>query len=932
MATRLPPAAVVLPTTPQALYDVDGPKRHTSHLGSPPHTPPSPVSRAARRRGKSQAAKRRPAVRETFHNARGDTGGYNRNRSDSHDLSWSPRQTRDSVVDNMLLSLDQLFVPSDSTNHGSSTTYFPFTAEDPCSAPPHPTTFRGCGHNIPSPVSSELDIPRDGIDPQNPTSPTRRQRSNSSTNHQSALGRIDSVRVMEEAKVVNTVKQLPGNQRMGGPGGRSIATSSSRRKGSKSSGSSSMDFGQMMAGPRWQRAVERRSSSFDHGCNNQTSVLAPETSAFVGNPINTSRSQTVPYHNDDAAPTPTIPGGPRGASGPLPPATTFPLKSGGSTSQPSPLRRKHSKRAPATSFMRHEAVDGMDTGVIQGASGSRLHSRAVSKDVSAGVGSTNTVFPNPRTQIYANVETVSHSSTGHARERPGFFRRVFGSSRNTIPVANGLQMSQTHSLSSYPGSRAESRSGQNMDSVRHSRVPRISPVAIVAKDSFKDLPQAPLNKKSSFFRRRKKSLSDGTPLPLPSVLVQHQLHPSSAMAVQASPVSSLRKVMNPYLSSPATASTLRERSDSSETALESSTFPLSLPPNDSRSNLYHTTAVTDTGNLGTLKEDSSLPVSRYNANTGGLTSSEPLISSQRIVDRGSAQPADSDDTLLQGGDKGSSFTEWPPNSNCVSDSTRAEEDPTISASMSHSRSGSDKELPKLPKEVQLLPELDNNTPKPKFPAIITRKTTGKDWNGASILLTPTKDGSSPNSSSQRSPRVWLRPTASEEDLRCSAQIPPPDDPVRASADSIPSDYKSATSKLPTPTVEITPQPQDLLDGSHDGKEVSHGGHEMLDLDSVEPTTDDRSLAKRIFEGDDDTTEKPGAAAWLGDWGVNRARVRTAYMELFNWQNLNILAALRSFCGRLLLKGETQQVDRILFAFSARWCICNPNHGFKATGE
>jgi Sec7-like guanine-nucleotide exchange factor len=26
------------------------------------------------------------------------------------------------------------------------------------------------------------------------------------------------------------------------------------------------------------------------------------------------------------------------------------------------------------------------------------------------------------------------------------------------------------------------------------------------------------------------------------------------------------------------------------------------------------------------------------------------------------------------------------------------------------------------------------------------------------------------------------------------------------------------------------------------------------------------------------------------------------------------------------------VDRILMSLSERWCECNPNHGFKATGK
>lgn len=62
-----------------------------------------------------------------------------------------------------------------------------------------------------------------------------------------------------------------------------------------------------------------------------------------------------------------------------------------------------------------------------------------------------------------------------------------------------------------------------------------------------------------------------------------------------------------------------------------------------------------------------------------------------------------------------------------------------------------------------------------------------------------------------------------------------------------------------------------------------------------------------------------------------SKIRRAYMELFDWSGVNILSALRIFCGRLVFKGETQQVDRIITAISKRWCECNQTHGFKSAG-
>ena len=104
------------------------------------------------------------------------------------------------------------------------------------------------------------------------------------------------------------------------------------------------------------------------------------------------------------------------------------------------------------------------------------------------------------------------------------------------------------------------------------------------------------------------------------------------------------------------------------------------------------------------------------------------------------------------------------------------------------------------------------------------------------------------------------------------------------------------------------------------------------LDSGCPTEQERERALVIFENRDNEIGPGTAAAWLGESGSDRERIRKAYMEVFDWANLDILAAMRNLCDRIALKGETQQIDRILYSFSKRWCECNANHGFKSTGK
>lgn len=48
-----------------------------------------------------------------------------------------------------------------------------------------------------------------------------------------------------------------------------------------------------------------------------------------------------------------------------------------------------------------------------------------------------------------------------------------------------------------------------------------------------------------------------------------------------------------------------------------------------------------------------------------------------------------------------------------------------------------------------------------------------------------------------------------------------------------------------------------------------------------------------------------------------------YIDMFDFAGLRLDLAFRRLCGKLFLKGETQQVDRILEQFSRRYWECNP---------
>lgn len=103
---------------------------------------------------------------------------------------------------------------------------------------------------------------------------------------------------------------------------------------------------------------------------------------------------------------------------------------------------------------------------------------------------------------------------------------------------------------------------------------------------------------------------------------------------------------------------------------------------------------------------------------------------------------------------------------------------------------------------------------------------------------------------------------------------------------------------------------------------SHANDESQDPSNPE------ALARQLFDGVGHVPHYE-SAAWLG--AAERSDVRKAYMNLFDWTGLSVLAALRALCTKLYMKAESQHLDRIIDAFSDHWVECNPTHGFRSPG-
>lgn len=89
----------------------------------------------------------------------------------------------------------------------------------------------------------------------------------------------------------------------------------------------------------------------------------------------------------------------------------------------------------------------------------------------------------------------------------------------------------------------------------------------------------------------------------------------------------------------------------------------------------------------------------------------------------------------------------------------------------------------------------------------------------------------------------------------------------------------------------------------------------------------KSFADRCWREDETFKAREKIAEWLGGSGALNKQALSYYMDHFDFKGYRLDNAFRHFCGKLYLKAETQQVDRILEQFGRRYWDCNPGNIF-----
>ncbi|KAI1612388.1 hypothetical protein EDD36DRAFT_384015 [Exophiala viscosa] len=739
---------------------------------------------------------------------------------DPHDLSFSSKHVlRASMVDNLVMSLDQF------SGGVGDVVYTPRKNSYDMDA-----RARSRGHTFSSSVSSEPELGELRSMPTFPETVPRVPLRNNMRYHRN-MQRLPSIFGEDEESVRSKRSDA---QRAAHPGqARRKKNASTGGRSNASSTSSSIDLGHLASlSGRLGAAGDRRSRSFD---------LGPRTR-------NPRPSKTQTTNSDSIAPTPVIFAGPESQKG-MPGNSAVPA-----------LARKNSAKSSKSAYVKRTWTG------TQTANGPRPN-----------------IDPVPHLPSMKSAPVLTHVTLEQksylenlpepiVTARPGFFRRVFGSSKNPVVPAEYNSNNSNTLTKSYDGRSTPVQDEAPLPSTPSNRMPR--PIRRLSTDTSANKENQPVisKKSSSFFRRRKKSISSIVPPPMPLTL-STELKPDTEQADGTSPVSSLRAFMDPYLAEDQLPSHGHRRTNSMQGFYTPTGPPpafglppeqVSLPKAGSHSrNQSHSSNKT-------LKSHTKPPTLRVPHQQSFLADSSSAEEPFRRSVFGGSQLSDSERSEL-----------W--NGRNVSDVGL---DPTTSANL-----------------------LASPTPNPRQATIRQGSWISDTVSPSSGMDEDSRTGSiahdeEPIPSNKRPKGLEMSRRNSE-----SSQL--------ASASDV-SDYRSAPT---TPMIVETPHEDSSAPST---SYVLPTGPRPLDQNAA------KLRAQQIFDNTDDQVDSSNAGAWLGEAGTERERVRKAYMELFDWSNQDIIESLRGLCDRIAFTGETQQMDRVMDAFAQRWCECNPSHVYRSS--
>lgn len=797
-------------------------------------------------------------------------------------------------MDNLLLSLDKMSAPGN-ISYGEEHTFGGSNIDynAPATPPRLPLSRlnqRARGHTYSSSLSSEPTT--NGVDGTpthySPYSSSRGRRSNSSSNFQTATAGNSSRRGAPRL-LRRTSSETQHTTRL-------MHSRGTAGKGSKSSAGSSFDYGYGSVISSNKMPLPR-SASMDHTLNTISATIPTED---MGGSI-LDRGRPIPsVHStyEPPSPVPTVPTGPRRATDPL--SSSGQLQSAQSTN--------------SLVFKSSNLRNGTNVG---GGNINRTNTPEIPQEIrdqASDFVRASSMRTLPSVQQLGNSSAVSSnlhqkhlpSQAETPSERPGFFRRMFGSSgRGPSPQSSryvDLDYAKPRQNSQPNHAHITSQIRPDMKSAKSEPLQSPTAAPVVTK------------KASSFFRRRKKSFSEGGKAPPVPPQITHVIAdvepPTSPSA------SSLRAMMAPYLSGEAEP-TVHE--------LSAGDYPVTPPVEDEDElDIFHSgytppldASLHRSNPLNPRQPGAADPRSGHKTENDAPRMKVKLRKPQHPTLLNNSFLADNSETDNKSIVSAISSTFGLPDEPSFDDgrispvSPLSETTPKgIENQMSYF--GLDDAV------AQSQASFHTRDAPAATTALSSNVSSDAEENGFVVVPRDTE-----GAGSKRADRVWLEPTLSEEKLDSDLSLPLEGAKVSETPGQIKpvsregnGSQLQSTSSLPIVQVE--------------GDEVAANSSAPSTARQEDPTAEDTDRAHKIFDGDEEFVGKAQAAAWLGENSATSTRTLKAYMQLFDWSGQNIVSAMRGLCEKLTLKAETQQVDRILDAFSRRWCECNPLHGFKAT--
>ncbi|KAF1984082.1 hypothetical protein K402DRAFT_359896 [Aulographum hederae CBS 113979] len=912
-----------------------------------------PKTRTPAHRPSLEALHANPVQRETFldddtpldHALSNDADLEHDTSRDSHDLSLL--SNRDSVVDHMLISLDSM--SNGSANFPSpAAALFPSALHDDFvgrpTSPKRSNISRRRNHSHAASVGSAYD----SIDDTATLRGSHRSRRQNSANSDLTMDQPEYRRHIGYA----SAKSSPEKQR--------DRTTRRRKHGSnKSSATSSVDHGYAMGSQ--QRSAMERADSVERQNHISRSIL------------DRGRPHVENWSPDDSAPVPTVPAGP------------WRRQDAENAQRQDALAHHHTVPTRRTSLRSGTSRIGRQ-GAGERLDATRWHSARDYPEHEYDRDDPQTLQSRPYSDVAAPAPTVgtrtaSVPSSNHGtanKERPGFFRRVFGSSKASSSSQHH-QESSPSMLQSAPDHAVNVNSPLNPQTPKRPRTQNSKHIS----NQVKEMPKTPapalaqgvdtpskeeqvptLHKKSSnFFRRRKKSMSDGAKPPVPPLQLQHSQVLSAEGPVQPSPsVSSLRKVMDPYLTHASPSSDRGfEQNGSVNEQLSNGANTEQTALGFSQGYIPHRYASARAVNPGPGSRDTnnenSAPSSRGDVPdarpANAMAPGSPKFRMKMRRGRpNTAKTADEANFLAESSGNEDRFpAELSANAlnagvsagvnaaaASASDYRRPKTSPTAPMFAQPGKENLavqyKSKSPSGSRTRDHLSPISDHSPQPSEAGDQERpasdRSTPNEYDDEGWVVAAPKKHETATHTAKQNHRVWLDDDSFEEKLN---KVVPVQTAVSKQAEA----GAIETPISPSETIDIFHSATSLPIVQIDGVE----GAELIDeptkaeaakaiaVEEAEPTLDDRKTAERIFSGDELAVSKNRAAAWLGEATFVSARTRKAYMELFDWTGMNILSAFRALCAKILMKAESQALDRVIDAFTKRWCECNANHGFKA---